>query len=88
MALSRYSLPSIQPAGFSVHHANRNKELSGKNNGGGVCFMINYSWYDCVVQKLKSFCSPDLEYLTIKSSPNDGPQGITLNFVQTGNHIF
>ena len=29
--------------------------------------MINYSWCECDnVQKLKFFCSPDLEYLTIK----------------------
>ena len=29
--------------------------------------MINYSWCDCNnIQKLKSFHSPDLEYLTIK----------------------
>jgi hypothetical protein len=32
---------SIQPAEFSVHHADRQKELSGKKKGGGVCFMIN-----------------------------------------------
>ena len=32
--------------------------------------MINYSWCDCDnVQELKSFCSPDLEYLTIKCWP-------------------
>ena len=35
--------------------------------GGGVCFMINHSWCDCDnIQKLTSFCSPDVEYLTIK----------------------
>ena len=29
--------------------------------------MINYSWCDCDnIQKLKLFCSPNLEYLTIK----------------------
>jgi hypothetical protein len=56
--------PSIQPAGLSVHHAGRNKELSRKKKGRGVGFMINYSW--CGVLELKSFCSPDLEYPTIK----------------------
>jgi hypothetical protein len=58
---------SVQPIGFSVHRADRNKYLSGKKKGGGVCFMINYSWCDSDnIQELKSFCSPYLEYLTIK----------------------
>ena len=59
---------SIQPAGFSVQRADRNEELSKKKKGGDVCFMIiNYSWCDCDnIQKLKSFCSPDLEYHKIK----------------------
>jgi hypothetical protein len=61
---------SIQPAGFSVHCADRNKELSRKEKEGGVCFMINCSWCDCDnIQKLKSFCSPELEFLTIKHRP-------------------
>ena len=43
------------------------KELSGKNTFGGVRFIVNYSWWNYgKVQELKSFCSPDLEYLTIK----------------------
>jgi hypothetical protein len=58
---------SVLPKGFPVHHADRNKHLSGKKKGGGVCFMINDSWCNCNnIQELKSFCSPDLEYLTIK----------------------
>ena len=58
---------SIEPAGFSGCHADRNIEVSVKKKGGGVCFMINHSWCDCDnIQKLKSFCSPDLEYFTIK----------------------
>ena len=62
--------PSIQPAGFSVHCADRNKELSGKKKGWGVCFMINCPWCDCDnVQKLKTFCSCGLEYLRIKCRP-------------------
>ena len=63
--------PSIQPVGFSVHHADRKKELSGIKKGGGGYFMINNSWCDCVnLQELKSFCSPDMEYLTIKCRPH------------------
>ena len=38
--LSPYISPSIEPAGFSVQRANRNKELSGKRKGVGVCFMV------------------------------------------------
>ena len=46
---------SVQPVGFSVHRADRNKDLSQKKKGGGVCFMINYSRCDCDnIQKLKS----------------------------------
>jgi hypothetical protein len=30
--------------------------------------MINYSWCDCdKLQKLKAFCSPNLEFLTINA---------------------
>jgi hypothetical protein len=31
---------SVQKVEFSVHHADRNKYLSGKKKGGGVWFMI------------------------------------------------
>jgi hypothetical protein len=52
----------VQPVGFSVQRADRNKYIFGKKKGGGVCFMINDSWYDCDhAQELMSFCSPDLE---------------------------
>ena len=58
---------SVEPPGFSMHRANRDKQLSGKRNGGGVCFMINDSWCNHNnIQELKSFCSPDLEFLTVK----------------------
>ena len=35
---------SVQPAGFSTHRADRNKHLSGKKRGGGICFMVNETW--------------------------------------------
>ncbi|XP_014196244.1 neurotrimin isoform X1 [Haplochromis burtoni] len=61
---------AIQLLGFSVHCADRSQELNGKSRGGGVCFMINNSWCDYVnVHPVKSFCSPDLEYLMIKCRP-------------------
>ena len=58
---------AVQPAGFSTHLADRNKYLSGKKRGGGICLMANETWCDeRNIQELKSFCSPDLEFLTIK----------------------
>uniref|UniRef100_A0A4W5JVY7 ETS homologous factor n=1 Tax=Hucho hucho TaxID=62062 RepID=A0A4W5JVY7_9TELE len=47
-----------------------NKHLSGNEKGGGVCLMINETWCDDNnIQELKSFCSPDIEFLTIKCRP-------------------
>ncbi|XP_052332830.1 uncharacterized protein LOC127911022 [Oncorhynchus keta] len=66
---------SVQPAGFSTHRADRNKHLSGKKRGGGVCFMVNVTWCGHNnIQELKSFCSPDLEFLTIKCRPHYLPR--------------
>ena len=66
--LSRDTLSElVQPPGFFTHRADRNKHLSGKKKGGGVCLVINELWCDHNnIQELKSFCSPDLEFLTIK----------------------
>ena len=51
---------AVQPTGFSTHRADRNKHLSGKKRGGGVCFMVNETWCGHNnIQELKSFCSPD-----------------------------
>uniref|UniRef100_A0A8C7KC88 Transposase Tc1-like domain-containing protein n=1 Tax=Oncorhynchus kisutch TaxID=8019 RepID=A0A8C7KC88_ONCKI len=36
----------VQPTGFSTHRADRNKHLSGKKRGGGVCLMANVTWCD------------------------------------------
>ena len=32
---------SVQPAGFFMHRADRNKRPSGKTKGGGACLMVN-----------------------------------------------
>uniref|UniRef100_A0AAZ3Q1D7 Fish virus induced TRIM protein n=1 Tax=Oncorhynchus tshawytscha TaxID=74940 RepID=A0AAZ3Q1D7_ONCTS len=43
--------------------------------GGGVCLMANVTWCDeRNIQELKSFCSPDLEFLTIKCRPHYLPR--------------
>jgi hypothetical protein len=50
-------------------------KLSGKKKGGGVCLMINEMWFDHNnIQELESFCSPDLEFLTIKCRPHNLPR--------------
>ena len=66
---------AVQPTGFSTHRADRKKHLSGKKRGGGVCLMTNVTWCDeRNIQELKSFCSPDLEFLTIKCRPHYLPR--------------
>ena len=60
---------SVQPPGFFMRHANRNKHL-WEDEGQVGCFMINDSWCNRNnIQELKSVCSPDLEFLTIKCQP-------------------
>ena len=53
-----------------MHRADRDKHLSGKRKDRVVCFMINNSWCDHNnIQEQKSFCSSNLEFLTIKCWP-------------------
>ncbi len=55
---------AIELTGFSVHHSDRAKELTWKSRGGGVCFYINNSWCnERNIHSIKSFCSPDLEFI-------------------------
>ena len=66
---------SVQQSDFFMHRANRNKHLSGKKKARCVCLMINETWCDHNnIQELKSFCSPDLEFLTIKCRPHYLPR--------------
>ena len=59
----------------SMHRTDRDKHLSGKRKGGGVCFMINNLCCNHNnIQELKFFCSPDLEFLTIKCRPFNLPR--------------
>ncbi|XP_060703504.1 uncharacterized protein LOC132830055 [Hemiscyllium ocellatum] len=66
---------ALQPEGFSVHRMDR-KMSSGKARGGGVCLLINNSWCSDVAT-LASYCSPDLEYLTVKCRPYYLPREFT-----------
>ncbi|KAL6483948.1 hypothetical protein MHYP_G00088210 [Metynnis hypsauchen] len=55
---------AIKATGFSVHCVDRTKDLFGESKWGNVWFMINNAWRDQRnVHFVKSFCSPDLEYL-------------------------
>ncbi|XP_072362773.1 uncharacterized protein [Scyliorhinus torazame] len=66
---------AIQPEGFSIHWVNHTAS-SGKAKGGGVCLLINSSW--CLdVATLATYCSPDLEYLTVKCRPYYLPREFT-----------
>ncbi len=51
--------------GFSVHHSDRTKELTGKSRGGGVCFYINNSW--CDERNLHTYT--DLEFHMLLCQP-------------------
>ena len=65
---------SVQHPGFFMRRTDRNKHLSGKKSGG-VSLMINDSWCNHNnIQELKSFCSPDREFLTIKCRPQYLPR--------------
>lgn len=69
---------AIKPTGFSVHRVDRIPDRSGKSKGGGVCFMINSSWYDRKnVHPIQSLCSPDLEYLMLLCRPFRLPREFT-----------
>ncbi|KAM9811246.1 uncharacterized protein ACBT44_010880 [Syngnathus typhle] len=64
---------AVELAGFKLMRADRSAELSGKSNGGGVCFYINERW--CTeVTVLKEFCSPLLETLFINCRPFYSPR--------------
>ena len=64
---------AVTPPGFTVCRLDRVAELSGKREGGGVCFMINNRWcsdFSVVSQS----CSPVLEHLAINCRPYYSPR--------------
>ena len=66
---------ALQPQGFSIHRMDRTA-ASDKACAGGVCLLINTSWCSDVTT-LARFCSPDLEYLTLKCCPDNLPREFT-----------
>ncbi len=62
-----------------MHRVDRMKEFMGKSRAGGVCFFINNSWCDeRNIHSVRSFCSPDLEYLTLLCRPFWLPREFTV----------
>lgn len=75
---------ALQPEGFSLHRMDRTAS-SGKDEGGGVCFLINSTWCSDVVV-LATSCSPALEYLAVKCHPHHLLQEFT-SVILTAVHI-
>ncbi len=70
---------AIELTGFSVHRSDREKELTGKSRGGGVCLYINNSWCnERNIHSIKCFCSPDLEFHTLLCRPFWLPREFTV----------
>ena len=59
---------AFQPPGFSIYRQDRDNEITGKSQGGGVCFLENNKWCSDV-RIISSGCTPDLEHITIKCRP-------------------
>lgn len=58
----------VQPSGFTMYRRDRDRVITGKDKGGGVCLLVNESW--CSDVKIVSQdCSTDIEFLTIKCRP-------------------
>ncbi|PIK41456.1 hypothetical protein BSL78_21685 [Apostichopus japonicus] len=34
----------LQPPGFTIYRHDRDRQITGKSQGGGVCFLINNNW--------------------------------------------
>ncbi|XP_051928360.1 uncharacterized protein LOC127604961 [Hippocampus zosterae] len=81
----RHPDPALHLPGFRLLRADRDTELSGKSNGGGICFYINEEW--CTdVTKLDAHCSPDLESLSLNCKPFYSPHEFT-SFLLVGVYI-
>uniref|UniRef100_A0A1A8PUX4 Reverse transcriptase domain-containing protein n=1 Tax=Nothobranchius rachovii TaxID=451742 RepID=A0A1A8PUX4_9TELE len=71
--------------GFCLHRADREKELSGKTKGGGICFYINECWCtDATV--LSKHCSSNLETIFLNCKPFYSPREIS-SFILIGVYI-
>lgn len=64
---------ALRLPGFHLHRADRVTELSGKSQGGGICFYVNEGWRINVTELMKS-CCPELETLFINCKPFFSPR--------------
>lgn len=58
---------AIELASRSAHRADRTTD-SGKSRGGGLCVYTNYNWCTNAVIT-DTYCSLDLEYLSVRCRP-------------------
>ena len=64
---------AVTPPGHTLLRADRSSELSGKERGGGICFLVNHRWCnDSTI--VSSSCSPELESLTVNCKPFYSPR--------------
>ena len=76
---------ALQLAGFQLHRADRDTELSGKAKGGGICFYINSGWCNDMTV-IQQHCSPDLESFIINCKPFYSPREFA-SFILVGVNI-
>ncbi|PIK46328.1 hypothetical protein BSL78_16816 [Apostichopus japonicus] len=63
----------LQPPGFTIYRHDRDRQITGKSQGGGVCFLINKKW--CTdVRVISQATTPDMEHIMIKCRPFYLPQ--------------
>ena len=58
----------VKPNGYSIYRLDRDRVITQKEDGGGVCFIVNDKW--CTNIKVTStLCTKNLECVTIKCEP-------------------
>lgn len=62
--------------GLTTFRSDRDCDLSSKSHGGGVCVYINNNWCNNTTE-VRSYCSPGIEYLTIRCRPFYLPKEFT-----------
>ena len=75
----------VKPNGFSIYRLDRDRVITQKEDGGGVCFIVNDKW--CTNIKVTStLCTKNLECVTIKCRPFYLPREFT-SITLTGVYI-
>ena len=72
--------PVFELDGRLLFRSDRDRQLSGKTRGGGLCIYINKSWCtNCSV--VGSHCSEAVEHLILKCRPHYLPRELTAVFI-------